>query len=199
MTAERTSASDAEAQLRAYLNEHLLGSEGGLRAFRAAAHTWAGTRHEATLLAIGDDIARDRRDLARIVRAVGQRPAAWKRLLTGAVSAVGHLAPYNLLRRRGSSMAQLELDILTGAVRAKRSMWDALLVVAESDARLDRALLDDLRDRADAQIAALQRLSLETVEERFVAGTRQAAHRDDPRPASSDERSGDGRSGDGLR
>lgn len=163
--------SEADEHLATYLNEHLLASEGGLRAFKAAADTWAGTPQEQTLRALVDEIDRDRRDLARIIQRLGFRPAGWKRMLTLGFAAIGRVNPVNLLRRRSGSMAQLELDVLTGAVRAKRSMWDALLEVAEHEPRLDRRLLADLQSRADQQIAELQRVALATARERFIEGT----------------------------
>lgn len=160
-------AEDQEEHLATYLNEHLLASEGGLRAFHAAAKTWAGTPHERELLKLADQIDRDRRDLARIIHRLGHRPAAWKRLLTLSFRAVGSVNPVNFFRQRDSSMAQLELDMLTGAVRAKLSMWDALLDMDAEDDRFDRDLLADLKARAEHQIADLQRISLTTWHERF--------------------------------
>ncbi|MCH1881422.1 hypothetical protein [Agrococcus sp. ARC_14] len=165
-----SSRSDADEHLATYLNEHLLASEGGLQAFQAAARTFEGTRHEPALLALAEDIARDRRDLARLIQHLGFRPAGWKRLLTLAFQTVGSINPVNLLRIRRGSMAQLELDVLTGMVRAKLSMWDALLELAERDDRFDRALLTDLQGRAEGQIIELQRISRESVRERFVEG-----------------------------
>lgn len=159
--------SEADDHLAAYLNEHLLASEGGVHAFKAASRTFAGSPHEAALLALADEIARDRRDLARLIEQLGFRPKGWKRLLTLVFRAGGSVNPINLLRLRRGSMAQFELDFLTGAVRAKRSMWDALLALAEDDARLDRTLLAALQLRADQQIDELQRISRETVGERF--------------------------------
>ena len=162
------SADDAQRHLVAYLNEHLLASEGGVRAFHAAARTFEGTPHEQALRALAADVERDRRDLVKIIRAIGSRPTAWKRLLTGLLRLGGSINPVNLLRRRRSSMAQFELDFLTGAVRAKRSMWDALLELAPTDPRLDRTLLEALQLRADQQIAEVQRISRATVRERFA-------------------------------
>ncbi|SDS16131.1 hypothetical protein [Agrococcus carbonis] len=158
---------EADDNLATYLNEHLLGSEGGVRAFHAAGRTWAGTPHEAALHALADEVARDRKDLAQLIQRLGFRPAGWKRALTLAVSAVGAANPVNLLRLRRSSMAQLELDVLTGMVRAKLSMWDALLEVAEHDRRFDVRMLEALKLRAEQQIAELQRISRETAHERF--------------------------------
>lgn len=65
-------------------------------------------------------------------------------------------------------MAQLELDVLTGMVRAKLSMWRTLMEVSEHWERLDADLLQDLADRAGQQIAELERISIETCHERFV-------------------------------
>ncbi|MCR8669610.1 hypothetical protein [Agrococcus sp. HG114] len=164
---ERPRAS-AHANLSTYLNEHLLASEGGVRAFHAAAKTFEGSPHEQALLALADEVDRDRRDLARIIQGLGYRPKGWKRVLTVVLRAGGSVNPVNLLRLRRSSMAQFELDFLTGAVRAKLSMWQALLELSETDPRPDRALLDDLVRRAEHQIAELQRISRETVRERFA-------------------------------
>lgn len=161
---------DAHDHLAAYLNEHLLASEGGLKAFDAAARTWAGTRHEQTLHALADEIARDRKDLALLIERLGYRPAGWKRLLTLAFRAGGSANPVNFLRMRGGSMAQLELDVLTGMVRAKVSMWDALLTLAEHDPRLDVRMLEALRRRAEQQITELQNVAKATVRDRFLPG-----------------------------
>ncbi|MGM1029002.1 MAG: hypothetical protein ACQEWM_03905 [Actinomycetota bacterium] len=166
MTDDRRS--EADENLATYLNEHLLASEGGVQAFKAAAHTFEGTKHEAALLALSDEIERDRRDLAKIIQKLGFRPKGWKRLLTVVLRVGGRANPVNLLRRRGGSLAQFELDFLTGAVRAKRSMWDALLELAEDDPRQDRTLLVSLQLRADQQIAEVQRINRETVRERFL-------------------------------
>ncbi len=159
---------EADAHLATYLNEHLLASEAGIRAFNAAARTWEGTPHEAPLLALKEDLARDRRDLARLIQRLGFRPAGWKRLLTLAARAAGELNPVNALRLRRGSMAQLELDMLTGMVRGKLSMWDALLELAKDDARFDVGALQALKRRAEHQIAELQRISLATTRERFL-------------------------------
>lgn len=176
---DRRTASDADERLGAYLNEHLLGAEGGVRAFRAAVRTWEGTPHEAALDALADEVDRDRRDLARIIMRLGHKPAGWKRLLTGLLRAFGAAGPYNLLRQRRASTAQIELDLLTGAVRAKRLMWEALLELAEDDARHDVPLLRDLVARADHQLGELARITLATVRERFGNGDPGEAHKRD--------------------
>ena len=46
---ESTSAAVDEQMLEDFLNQHLLGSRSGVKAFRAAEQTWAGTPQEAAL------------------------------------------------------------------------------------------------------------------------------------------------------
>lgn len=161
-------SADAHGNLSTYLNEHLLASEGGVKAFHAAAKTFEGTPHEQVLVALAEEVDRDRRDLAKIIQQLGYRPQGWKRALTLLLRAGGSVNPVNLLRMRRSSMTQLELDFLTGAVRGKLSMWQALIELSATDSRFDRALLDDLVRRSEHQIAEVQRISHETVRERFA-------------------------------
>lgn len=170
MPGTRRPASEADAALGRYLNEHLLASEGGLHAFRAGLDTWRGTGQEEALRFLVEDIARDRRDLARLIRRLGHRPALWKRLLTAAFRIGGRLGPLNPRRTRDGSAAQLELDTLTGMVRAKLSMWDALLECADAVPGLERAALAELRERAVRQIETIQRISLVTCRARFGQG-----------------------------
>ena len=54
----------------------------------------------------------------------------------------------------------LKLEGLRAAVAGKRAGWDLLRSVAEYDARLDAALLDELADRADEQLERLQQVHL---------------------------------------
>ena len=46
---ESISAAVDEQMLEDFLNQHLLGSRSGVKAFRAAEQTWAGTSQEAAL------------------------------------------------------------------------------------------------------------------------------------------------------
>ncbi len=153
-----------------YINQHFLGSEGGVNAFRAAATTWRGTPHEAALLSLCEQVKADRKDLGGLVRALGYSGHPLKAALTLAVRAAGRLNPVNLLRTRQAGMAQVELDVLTGMLRAKLSMWETLLLVATRDPRLDVQLLRDLQRRAESQIAQVHRVIEASWEERFFAG-----------------------------
>lgn len=153
-----------------YLNEHFLGSEGGVNAFRAAADTWKGTAQEAALLSLCRQVMADREDLRGLIDRLGYGGHPLKIAFTHAVRLVGRVNPVNLLRQRQAGLAQVELDVLTGMLRAKLAMWETLLLVAAKDPRFDAALLRDLQARATDQINQVRGIIEATWEERFFAG-----------------------------
>lgn len=135
-----------------YLNEHLLGSEGGVAAFQAASRTWKGTPSEQQFASLARQVGDDHADLEKIIRTLGYRPHPVKHALTHGVRLAGRLNPVNILRQQNTGMTQVELDILVGMLRAKKAMWETLLLVASRDLRLEVPLLEDLNRRADSQI-----------------------------------------------
>lgn len=157
-----------------YLNAHLLASEAGLRAFKSATATWAGTPHEKTMRLLVTHIAADRRDLLALIEALGYRESVLKLWLTNAARVAGTFNPVNILRLRKRPSTQLELDTLTGMVRAKLSMWEALIAVQPRDPRLVLSGLEELESRAQTQIDLIQSISRDSVEERFLEQEPQA-------------------------
>ncbi|WP_372698160.1 hypothetical protein [Arthrobacter sp. JSM 101049] len=151
----------------AYLNEHLLGSEGGMNAFKAAVSTWTGTPVEPLFTAMVRQVTDDHADLERIIRTLGYRPHPLKQALTHGVRLAGRLNPVNFLRKRDAAMTQVELDILMGMLRAKKAMWGTLMLVATRDGRLDVPLLQDLDQRADHQLDQMRDIISRTWEKRF--------------------------------
>lgn len=150
-----------------YLNEHLLGSEGGIAAFQAASRTWRGTPAEQQFASLARQVADDHADLEKIIRTLGYRPHPVKQVLTHGARLAGRLNPVNILRQKNSGMTQVELDILLGMLRAKKGMWETLLLVAARDARLEVPLLENLNRRADDQIHQVLDIIERTWERRF--------------------------------
>lgn len=150
-----------------YLNEHLLGSEGGINAFKAATRTWKGTAEEERFASLARQVAQDHADLEKIMRSLGYRPHPVKQVLTYGVRLAGRINPVNVLRRRTAGMTQVELDILLGLLRAKKAMWETLLLVAIRDSRLEVPLLEDLMRRVDGQSQQVKDMIERTWEDRF--------------------------------
>ena len=151
----------------AYLNEHLLASEAGVKAFAAAADTWEGTEHRSAFLSLARQIDADKRDLLSMMLRLGYRPHPVKKLLTAAANTLGRLNPVNIFRSKKGGMTQLELDVLVGMVRTKQMMWETLQLVADVDERLDRAFIADLERRAEDQIRQIREVNAETCVRRF--------------------------------
>jgi hypothetical protein len=153
-----------------YLNQHFLGSEGGVNAFRAAADTWKGTAQEAALLSLCRQVMTDRQDLRHLIEKLGYEVHPLKLAFTHVVRLAGRVNPVNLLRKQQAGMAQVELDVLAGMLNAKLAMWETLLLVAEKDPRLDAVSLSDLQARATDQITQVRGIIEATWEQRFFAG-----------------------------
>ena len=150
-----------------YLNEHLLGSEGGINAFKAATRTWRGTAQEQQFESLARQVADDHTDLETIMRSLGYRPHPMKQVLTTGVRLAGRINPVNVLRRRTAGMTQVELDVLMGLLRAKKAMWETLLLVATRDRRLEAGMLENLMLRADSQLQQVKDIIERTWEGRF--------------------------------
>ena len=85
---EPTSAAVDEEMLEDFLNQHLLGSRSGVKAFRAAEQTWAGTPQEAALRRIGDGVQEDQDRLEALIGELGLRTPLVDRA-AGAAAEVG--------------------------------------------------------------------------------------------------------------
>lgn len=154
-------------KLHKYLNEHLLGSRAGLQHFQAASETWSGTHLEPRWVSLRNQVEADQKDLRRILDALDPKEHILLKLATPLLSLIGKINPFNPLRLRRITMAQVQIDVLTGLLNAKLRMWQTLLLLQSHEPRLDASLLDDLAQRAESQIAQLIALSDESWLERF--------------------------------
>ena len=155
-----------EKYLRIYLQDHLAGATAGLELARRARGSNEGTVYGVPLAKLADEIEADRRHLQGIIEQLGwggdrlKNIAAWGLEKVGRLKLNGELTSYSPLSR------VVELEGLLTGITGKRALWVSLLELAPSEPRLDVALLERLRDRADAQ--------RETVAELRDRGAREA-------------------------
>jgi hypothetical protein len=158
-----------EKYLRIYLQDHLAGSTAGLELARRTRGANQGTAYGDQLAKIADEIEADRRQLQGIIEDLGfggdrlKNIAAWGLEKVGRLKLNGELTSYSPLSR------VVELEGLATGVTAKKSMWNALLEIASSDPRLDAALLERLRERAEGQLASVEELRDRAAREAFLA------------------------------
>ncbi|MCO0633341.1 MULTISPECIES: hypothetical protein [Micrococcus] len=167
---ESISAAVDEQMLADFLNQHLLGSRSGVKAFRAAEQTWAGTPQEAALRRLGDAVQDDQDRLEALIGELGLRTPLVDRAAGAAAEVGGRLNPVNALRTRGSGWTQIELDLLQGMLQAKSAMWDVLEQLAPHLPAVDAAEMQALRQRTADQQREVQRITSATLEGRFLAG-----------------------------
>lgn len=158
----------SEKYLRIYLQDHLAGSTAGLELARRTRGANEGTEYGPPLARIADEIEADRRHLQGIMEDLGfggdrlKIAAAWGLEKAGRLKLNGNLTGYSPLSR----MVELE-GLLTG-ITGKKGLWVALLQLAPREPRLDAALLERLRDRADEQRATVEELREKAAREAFA-------------------------------
>jgi hypothetical protein len=141
----------ASKYLAIYLNDHLAGSTSGIELVRRARKANEQTPLGEALLRLEREIDADRETLKRIMRDLGVRPnpakvaAGWTGEKLGRLKPNGHLRGYSPMSR------VVELEGLVMGITGKLEGWRALAIVAESEPRLDRELLDHLVERAERQ------------------------------------------------
>jgi hypothetical protein len=146
-----------EKLLGIYLNDHLAGSTVGVELVKRARKANEEGELGDALARLAEEIEEDRRALEAIMVAldVGRdHPkviAGWVAEKLGRLKPNGQLTGYSPLSRL------LELEALSLGIAGKRALWEALLEVAEQDARLDAEELGRLADRAEAQRVEVER------------------------------------------
>jgi hypothetical protein len=156
-----------EKYLRIYLQDHLAGATAGLELARRTRGANEGSDYGPPLARIADDIEADRRHLQGIMEDLGfggdrlKNIAAWGLEKAGRLKLNGDITGYSPLSR------VVELEGLLTGITGKKGLWLALLQVAPREPRLDTALLERLRDRAEEQRATIEDLREKAALEAF--------------------------------
>lgn len=158
------------ASLSAYLDNHLLGAETGVRLFGAARRTWAGSEYEQSFIDLEKEIAGERDELEQLIITLGYRRSRFKHVLAMAGAAAGRLGPLNPLSTGGGTSGQFELETLQSIVRAKECLWRTLLALAAHDHRFNVPRLKDMLEMAGRQQDTVARVMEETAPARFLTG-----------------------------
>jgi hypothetical protein len=143
-------------RLGTYLNDHLAGATVGLELAKRAASSNKGTEHAAFLQRLEQEIAEDRETLREMIRAFGFREDPIKKLAAWSGEKLGRLKPNGQLLGYSPLSRMVELEGLTVGVTGKRSLWLNLAKVEAHDERFAGFDLEELRLRAERQLAGLE-------------------------------------------
>lgn len=154
--------------LAAYLDDHLLGAESGVRLFKAARRTWEGTEHEDVFASLTEQISDERDELETLILALGYQRSRIKTALAWVGALVGRAGPVNPLSTGSGTTGQLELETLQAIVRAKECLWQTLLVLSAHDHRFHAPRIRELLGTAREQQDAVAKVMEDTAPARFL-------------------------------
>lgn len=162
--------SDPEPELLGiYLNDHLAGSAGGLELAHRLAQSHRNTAASDDLAWLLEQVAEDRETLLQIMGQLSLSRTRYKEPLAWLAEKAGRLKPNGHLLSRSPLSSVIEFEGMALGVSGKLSAWHSLRALADSDSRLDPAMVEHLIVRAEEQLDRLEHLKARAVVEAFAA------------------------------
>ena len=146
-----------------YLNDHLAGATAGAELARRICEAHRASGPAATFERLAGEIAQDRLSLLRIMETLGVPKRRYKVYAGWAGERAARLKPNGRVLHRSGLSTVLELEALLLGIEGKARLWQALLIAADGEPRLDAARLRELADRATEQRDTVERLRAEAV------------------------------------
>ena len=159
-----------------YCNDHLAAATGGIELVSRMIGSNRGTRFEQPLEQLLDELRDEKSSLLRTAGALGVPVRQYKQLGVWLAEKVTRAKLNGRLLSRSPLSDLVEFEFLASGVRAKRSGFETLRIVAEVDDRLDKAELNRLIDQAHRQYEWLTDARRDVAADVF-GGRAQAAER----------------------
>jgi len=159
-----------------YCNDHLASATGGIELVSRMLGVHKGSRFEEPLEQLLSELRDEKSSLRAIMAALGVPVRQYKQLGVWLAEKVTRAKLNGRLASRSPLSDLVEFEFLASGVRAKRSGFETLRIVAEADPRLPKAELDRLIDQAHRQYQWLTRTRREVSAEVF-GGSASAADR----------------------
>jgi hypothetical protein len=153
--------------LAVYCNDHIASAAGGIELVSRMIGVHKGTRHEAPLRQLLDELRQEKSDLTATTRALGLPVRQYKQIAVWLAEKGSRLKLNGHLLSRSPLSTLVEFEFLASAVRAKRSGFETLRIAAEADPRIDTVLFDALIDQANRQYRWLTDVRREVAAELF--------------------------------
>lgn len=145
------------ALLSLYLRDHLAGATAGTQRLRRMARANAETVIGRPLTELAAEIAEDRAAVRAVMARLGVRRGRVRSVLAALGERAGRLKTNRRIVRPSPLTPLLETELARSAVAGKKGLWQSLRARAD-ELDLDAAELDRLTERADRQLAALDRV-----------------------------------------
>lgn len=159
-----TSNPSPDELLSIYLNDHLTGASVGVELARRSAKGQLAASRRAELSRLAEEVEEDRDSLVRLMTSL-EVPVQKQRVAAGwAVEKLGRLKPNGTWVHRSPLSDVIELESLRLGVEGKLCLWRLLRQLANTNTRISVVDLDDLEQRASAQIETLEAMRREAGE-----------------------------------
>jgi hypothetical protein len=155
-------------RLAIYLNDHLAGAVVVTELAKRALRENRGSPFGEFLGWLLSQILEDRATLERLMGELGVSKSRVKRTLALALERVGRLKLNGQLTGYSPLSRLVELEGLALGVTGKRALWVALQEIGGTEPRLREFDFDELRRRAEEQLAGLERQRLEAARLAFA-------------------------------
>jgi hypothetical protein len=153
--------------LAVYVNDHIAAAAGGIELVSRMIGVHRGTRHEAPLRQLLDELRQEKSDLTATARALGLPVRPYKQVAVWVAEKASRLKLNGHVLTRSPLSDLVEFEFLASAVRSKRSGFETLRIAATVDPRIDPVLLDSLIEQANRQYRWLTDLRREVAAEVF--------------------------------
>ena len=137
--------------LAVYCNDHIASAAGGIELVSRMIGAHRGSRHEAQLRQLLDELRQEKSDLTATARALGLPVRQYKQVAVWVAEKASRLKLNGHLLSRSPLSSLVEFEFLASAVRGKRSGFETLRIAAEVDDRIDPVLFDSLIEQANRQ------------------------------------------------
>ena len=151
MSDSPTSAVQHRDLLAVYCNDHLAASVGGIELVRRMLHEHRTTDYEQPLKQLLGELREEKSSLESMMRGVGFPIRQYKLAAVWLGEKAARLKLNGRLLERSPLSDLIEFEFLASAVRAKRSGFETLRIVAEVEPRLPTGEIDRLIRQANRQ------------------------------------------------
>lgn len=135
--------------LALYLNDHLAGATAGVGRAERMAEQYRDLPEHGSLSSLCTQLREERARLESLIGELGMAQSSWRQSLARVGEELGRLKLNRRLLARSPMSPLLEVELLRGAVNAKRGMWQvltelspALGLVADEWRQLDKQALE---------------------------------------------------------
>ncbi|MFD6110999.1 hypothetical protein ACFWG0_12920 [Streptomyces yangpuensis] len=178
----------APSFLAIYLNDHLTGANGGVEVLRRAADAHRGGALGTSLESLAEQVAQDRLSLRTLMADLDVPVMRTRAALGRLAEKVGRLKLNGRILSRSPLSDVLELEAMRMGVEGKAACWRSMRSLARTDPRIDTALIEELLQRAEQQIRALEAMRSACASQLFAREARGRAAT--PRAAEAVRRRG---------